>query len=282
MIVCQRCSAEIPEGSVRRELALAQCPSCGLVFTRTALPVESVAGPRPRERPALIQTARKRVAMPEHYLVEIDEPAPLAAGSEQAAPYRLEAGRAAPTRANARALIQWSWERRGRGNQAFGFLFGLGIVGVALFTANEALNPRRANEAAIIRVTLGSFAVLFAAIGLWLAYFTLANMLNTTSVSLAEGVLRVSHGPLPWPGNKKIYASEIEQIYCESYQFEVQVNRGPARTVTAYALHLELRGGATELLMRDFEHAQEALYIEQALESAMGIVDVRVEGELPR
>lgn len=280
MIVCERCGAEVPEGKVRSDLGLAECASCGLVFLFSVQPDELVAERQPRNGLSGRDVARKLVAMPEHYFVDLEGPASI--GSELSGPYRGEARAGKRGRATSRVRIRWARERSGQENQAFGFLSGCGIVAVALWTANEAMHPRRTNDHLAIRVTLGCFAVLFAALGIFLAYSTLANMVNTTTVSLVDGLLRVTHGPLPWPGDKRIYASDIEQIFCEAYRFEVRRGRGPARPETAYLLRMKLRGADTEVLLQDFEHAQEALYIEQVLESAMGIIDARVEGELPR
>ncbi len=53
------------------------------------------------------------------------------------------------------------------------------------------------------------------AFGAALAYFSAAGLVNRTRVGVADGALDVRHGPLPWPGNRRIPLGELDEVYVE-------------------------------------------------------------------
>jgi hypothetical protein len=59
------------------------------------------------------------------------------------------------------------------------------------------------------------FPVCHLAIGVGLTYTTLTIYLNRTVLEVDEGRLTVRNGPLPWPGNRALEVSDLEQLYCQ-------------------------------------------------------------------
>lgn len=120
------------------------------------------------------------------------------------------------------------------------------------------------------------FPVLHVAAGVGLSYYTLCGFVNRTVIRVGQGKLRIRHGPLPWPGNREVETSRLEQLYCTE-----EVHRSKNGTSTTYKLRANTRvGEALELLTVD-ERAQ-ALFLEQRLETALGIRDRPVKGEVER
>jgi hypothetical protein len=51
-------------------------------------------------------------------------------------------------------------------------------------------------------------------LGLYITYYTVAKLVNRTVVHVAPEQLSIRHGPLPWPGNRTIELSNVEQFEC--------------------------------------------------------------------
>lgn len=120
------------------------------------------------------------------------------------------------------------------------------------------------------------FPLAHVAIGVGLTYSTLAGLLNTTTVKVADGRMRVRHGPIPWRGNRDLDARAVRQLYTEEH-------RTTGKNVTArYAVHAIVDDGPTVPLVKNLESSRQALYIEQELEDHLGIADAVVPGALVR
>lgn len=124
---------------------------------------------------------------------------------------------------------------------------------------------RSANIVALI------FPILHVTVGVFITYSTICGFVNKTFITLAGGTLTVRHGPLPWWGNTQMAASDIEQIFCRQH-----IGNKGARTYRVIALE---KGGAERFLLKDLPDAEQALFIEQALEARLGIIDVPVVGD---
>lgn len=123
------------------------------------------------------------------------------------------------------------------------------------------------------------FPIAHVAVGVGLTYFVLAGFLNSTVIRVADGMLRVRHGPIPWRGNLDLPTDGIEQIYCQK---KLRTNRDDdGRTTTSmnYEVHAVINGQKNKLLggLNDADHA---LFIEQRLERFLGIEDRPVPGEM--
>ncbi len=117
------------------------------------------------------------------------------------------------------------------------------------------------------------FISLHLAVGVLVAYHALCMFANRTAFSLDGGHLRVRHGPLPWPGGRDLAAHQVQQLWCQERS---------SRNGTTYELHAELQTGVRVKLVRGLPERDQALYLEQALESRLGIEDRPVDGELVR
>lgn len=121
----------------------------------------------------------------------------------------------------------------------------------------------------IHRDGLGFWTGLGALVLLNFDYLLLAMFLNRTQVFAGQGEVRVSHGPVPTLGAKgvRFQASELKQLYAVQ-----QSGR--------YAVKADLANGQSVVLVAPLVSAEQALFIEQQLEQALGIVDFEVPAEL--
>jgi len=124
---------------------------------------------------------------------------------------------------------------------------------------------------------MSCFGLIHTAVGVGLAYFTVAGFVNRTVVRAGRGTIEVRHGPLPWPGNKNLPSGQIDQLYCKE-----TVSRGKNGPHYRYSVEAVLRGSTHSALLTGLENSDQALYFEQELERYLGIEDRPIRGELPR
>ena len=123
------------------------------------------------------------------------------------------------------------------------------------------------------------FPIAHVAVGVGLTYFVLAGFLNSTVVRVADGMLSVRHGPLPWRGNLDLATDGIEQIYCQNKLHSSRDDNGHTSTSMRYEVHAVVAGQKRKLLggLHDADHA---LFVEQTLERFLKIEDRAVPGEM--
>lgn len=112
---------------------------------------------------------------------------------------------------------------------------------------------------------------------LLMVYYGVAGLLNETRVRAERRLLRVSIGPVPWPGSKTIPVDEVRQLY--SRVTMTVTDAGGTRRICG--VFVRARGGKDVRLVGGLDPKQ-ALFVEQQVERALGIKDERVRGELPR
>ena len=123
------------------------------------------------------------------------------------------------------------------------------------------------------------FPIGHVAVGIGMTYFTVASFVNTSAVEISDESVRVHHGPMPWPGNRVVPSSEIEQVYCtEGGGWASYSNR--YRQV--YRVQIALKDGSSRVLVKGLADLEMALYIEQAIEVKLDIEDRPVRGEVGR
>ena len=122
---------------------------------------------------------------------------------------------------------------------------------------------------AIQRHGLGFWTGLGALVLLNFDYLLFTMFLNRTRVFAGQGEVRVSHGPLPTLVAKsaRFPASELKQLYA-------------VQQAGAYAVKADLTNGKSVVLVTPLVSAEQALFIEQQIEQALGIVDFEVPEEL--
>jgi hypothetical protein len=119
------------------------------------------------------------------------------------------------------------------------------------------------------------FPIAHLAVGIGLTYFVVCGFVNSTTIAVGQGLLTIRHGPLPWPGNPTLNASDLDQLYCKR---SVSYSRNGHATTT-YALHALDKLGRRHKLVANLREEDEAIYLEQRLESFLRIADRPVRGE---
>ncbi len=126
--------------------------------------------------------------------------------------------------------------------------------------------------------------------GVGLAYWAVCGFVNRTVIRAGE-TLSIRHGPLPWPGNRRLPADQVRQLYVRrrsSYHYHRHHRRrgdvsyvdvdGPV-VHTWFELRAVLADGSSLTLLPAIEDEEEALYLERAIESALGLENRPVRTE---
>jgi len=106
-------------------------------------------------------------------------------------------------------------------------------------------------------------------------YYTLAGLVNHTEIRVDANQLTVTHGPLPYWGNKQFSSDTLGQLYSKK-----RTHRTKRTTTYTYELHAYTRTGRSVTLLKGLDKPQQALFLEQEIERFLDIKDKSIAGEL--
>ncbi|MFQ5570378.1 MAG: hypothetical protein ACE5G0_11925 [Rhodothermales bacterium] len=123
-----------------------------------------------------------------------------------------------------------------------------------------------------------TFWGLALAAGVWGTYFAAGQLVNRTTVHAGPEQVRIRIRPLPWLGNKRVDVGSLRRIYVRhKLAGNSEVRAG--RHHYTYQLRAVEGDGAHRRLLNGIACPEEALYLERALETFLGLPDEPVEGE---
>jgi len=125
--------------------------------------------------------------------------------------------------------------------------------------------------------SLALFGSIHALAGLGIAYATLAGFLNSTTVTVMDSLLQISHGPIRVPGNREFKAELLQQLYTKRH-----VSHSKNGTSISYELRAQLSDGRDEKLIGRLEKQEQVLFMEQEVEKFLGIEDRAIRDEVER
>jgi hypothetical protein len=121
------------------------------------------------------------------------------------------------------------------------------------------------------------FPIVHVAVGVGLTYLCLAGFFNRTVVKVDNRVLRVRHGPLPWPGNVDWSVNDLRQFFVRS-----QTHRGKHGSNETFDVVAVPAEGRRRPLLKRLPSQDQAIFVEQELERFLSIQDEPVPGEISR
>lgn len=121
------------------------------------------------------------------------------------------------------------------------------------------------------------FPVGHVAVGVGMTYYCAALFLNRTRIQVADGLIAVAHGPLPWRGNRTILADDIAQLYVARSRRQGKWSENQMRD--SFDVRAVLANERSIDLVRGLDDLEAARAIERRIEAFLGIEDRRVVGE---
>jgi hypothetical protein len=161
--------------------------------------------------------------------------------------------------------IQWKWPRLIAVALAF-FAVAWNAFLVAWYSGALAQGDR--SRALLL------FPIPHVVVGLVLPYLALAYFLNSTFIEVEGGELRVRHRPVPFPGNRTLTATDVRQLF--------SIERQGRKGGVTFDVMARLASDRETKLVSGLTTEREARFIEERIESRLGLVDQPVSGELPR
>jgi hypothetical protein len=237
---------------------LLACPSCGSSFRSSE--VDPSLGIATCGACGTVMDLRTRAAATDDRLEDLTRPPPPRPAIPLPETFQVNDS-------GGRFSVSWRWRSLGVAFLAFFAVFWNGFM-VLWFSIALASG----------QWMMAAFGSLHAGVGLFLAYGVLSQLLNTTAITLEQGVLRVKHGPIPAPGGGEWTRADLAQLYGEE---SVRSTKNGGR-VFSYDLCAMLRDGRRVKLVKGLKDKGQVLWLERALETRMDIVDVEVEGELAK
>jgi hypothetical protein len=143
---------------------------------------------------------------------------------------------------------------------------------------NVFANASQGGEAARWAVLAGLITLPHLALGVGLTYVALCYLVDTTVAEVADGRLRVRHGPLPWTGNHDLDAAEVRRLYCT----RMARQRRSGATSYRYTVDAVLADDRAVTLLEDVDDKATALFYEQQLEDWLGLKPGPVPGGVGR
>jgi len=112
------------------------------------------------------------------------------------------------------------------------------------------------------------FIYAFPVVGFFLAYRAAAEWLNRTWIVVDPEYVSVRHGPLPWPGNRKVAAAQIRRLHTDVSPWAS--GKGQYRRYT-YVVLADLQDGKTLKLVGGFTDVDQAMRVKQEIDSRLGL-----------
>ncbi|QDU32741.1 hypothetical protein KS4_07750 [Poriferisphaera corsica] len=232
-IQCENCNKAIPSDDINIEHMIAKCNACDSIF--------SITDQLPDTEEGIIQTKHT-----------VDKPAFL----------KID-----PHSHSFRMIHRWF-----NGGAFFFLFFALfwnSIVSIFVYQAIKDIAT--AQSLSDVDWFLPLFMIPFICVGIGTSYSAITGLFNRTIYSLDANQLRVSHGPFPWFGNKRLDPAQIKQFHVK--KSGVTVNDMPRYNV--FAIMIE---GKDQLIAARLAEKSHALYIEQELERQTGISSLQTVG----
>lgn len=161
-------------------------------------------------------------------------------------------------------IIQRRWfSFAALGTIIFGVVWNVFLV----FYTIQTLTAETRSEEAILIIPL-------AIVGLVAGYLALAAILNRSTITVDDRVIRVHHHPLPWR-NRAFETGHVQQVFVKQHT-SGQQGRGRRHH---YSVQLLLPEGNRQLLLGSLPNVNEASDIKRAIEQRLGIEPHPVEGE---
>ena len=163
--------------------------------------------------------------------------------------------------------------RKGSGSIEVSWATGGLFPGLVLFLM--------ASASVYMALTSGMLVILLASAGLY--YLAAVKAVNKHRVRVDSARLQVTQGPLPWPGARKLAASDIEQLYALEHKVrnndhnKNSVNSGN-RIRKSYNLSANTHNNGRITILNGLHDPDQALWLEQELERLLGISDKHVTG----
>ncbi|MGJ3237626.1 MAG: hypothetical protein ACFE0Q_02870 [Anaerolineae bacterium] len=239
-LACPQCTKSLNPSHINPALNLVTCDACGATFSAPDVPDHL----REEQRRKLAQ-----VVIPERFDIrEID----------------------------GKLAIRYKKGTRGIISIFFPIVFNGMLWGVMiprLIEFSSTASPFARNRMGFEQF-IPLILIPFVLVGLTLLVNAVTDLVNIVAIEADRQQLRVKHRPIPYPLDKTMNTSEIDQVYVRR-----KVIKTEKSSYTIYRVHVVSKNRRDIKLLSDLREFEQALFIEYELEKFLGIRDAPVAGE---
>lgn len=242
-LTCHQCAAPLDSASLDRRLGIITCSHCDSIFdlAHTDLPIQNDDS---LNKPI---GHRAPAALPQGYSIKHQ---------------------------GDRLIIARSWRAT---NSLFSLLFKL-IFPIIWLYILVIQSQAMTHFLDFSQETL--FLIPFLLFGIFLLYKGLADLVNTTYIKADKTKLSINHSPLPWSPSPAFQNKDIEQIFITRQAHHTRdKNRNEEKIHYSYCVKVILRNNSSHILIKALTKIEQALFLEQEIESHLKIRDRKVAGE---
>jgi hypothetical protein len=125
---------------------------------------------------------------------------------------------------------------------------------------------------------LTASVILAFTAALFVFYFSLAKLINTTKISVSREGIKVGHGPLLFSKNLIVKRDDVTQLYVTKHRFGHRYYLYS----TTFQINVILKNKNVLTLVKGLHSAGQGRFIENEIEDFLDITDIHVEGELAK
>lgn len=118
------------------------------------------------------------------------------------------------------------------------------------------------------------FMIPFIGVGIFIFYYGLTSIFNSTVINVGYDNVTVRHTPLPWIGNKDVFKHDIKQLYVKEH-----IHRGKNTSSISYSINIVDKGNKDIKLVDALPNAEMGKFIEHKIEKFLKIENRPVSGE---
>lgn len=113
--------------------------------------------------------------------------------------------------------------------------------------------------------------LLHLLLGLGFLYYTICGFFNKTQILITFEQICVTHGPIPWFGNRTIAIHDIQQLFCKEHK--------GSKGALSYSVNVSTKEGKKVKIVSGLTDSIQARFIEETIEKRLNIKDETIAGE---
>jgi len=120
--------------------------------------------------------------------------------------------------------------------------------------------------------------IVLVVASLFVIYYSLAKLMNTTKISVSRHEIKVNHSPIPISKNLVLKKEDVTQLYVTQHR----IGHRYYLYATTYQINAILTNKDIITLVKGIQRPEQGRFIENKIEDFLDITDIHVEGELSK
>ena len=120
--------------------------------------------------------------------------------------------------------------------------------------------------------------IILISASLIVIYYSLAKLMNKTTITVSHYNLKVTHKPIPFGRNLDIKKEDVTQLYVTQHR----IGHRYYLYATTYQINVILASKEVITLVKGLSSPEQGRFIEHKIEDFLNITDIHVDGEISK